>query len=762
MSSEIANVIFGLNPWEATKSVAAAFIPWEDTIGQRSNIDQFQESTYGRPIPIIYGEYNRLAGNVIYFEPIAETRNQIKHTNGTFGSSTYTVWYTYSIPVVAIAIGGPITNIRRIWANKKLLLTNDFATSIPDNGLSYNPSGSPYSGIYMYNGSDTQIRSHVIPDTTKPGYQGISYIVFTGLQLADFNNSLPNFEFEIDGGLWNLAEVIRDICLRTGMTSDEFEVDQNLTQYTIIGFVVSNSSTAEAALMSLSEVYPFDIIETPDRIYFKERAAGLYAAIDNEEMGASQNRSKTSSPLQTMRKPDFDFSRNVSVTYIDPHRDFQKSTQYASRGLGNSYSKIEKNFEITLEADDARRIADRLLWEPWSERLRGSFRTSLRYDALIPGDYIGIKVGDSWLPFKIERKTRGANHVIDFDVVSGDPYAYDGSTISESANPNTNPELGESEMFVYLFNAPYIEVGGQDASANWVSNASTGAWRGGNLYRSTDGGETYQDSGLTTSRNITGVLQNTLGSANHFFWDRENVIDVILDYSGHTLNSTSEINVLNGANRIWVGHNNGNSGEIIGFRTATLISSNPRRYQLSNLLRGRRATENFISNHGANERFVFLSNQEIKSINYGFGDRGYGWRYKAVPTYFTEPSITDYTTFINTCERSRPRPPVHARGSRDASNNLTITWFRRTRLFSPGLGNGEVLLDEATENYQIDIYNNSNTSVVRTISVSGATTATYSAADQTTDGYTPGANINIRIFQISTNTGRGRGGVFTA
>ena len=91
-------------------------------------------------------------------------------------------------------------------------------------------------------------------------------------------------------------------------------------------------------------------------------------------------------------------------------------------------------------------------------------------------------------------------------------------------------------------------------------------------------------------------------------------------------------------------------------------------------------------------------------------------------------------------------------GVRDTSNNLTVTWIRRSRLRSPGLGNGPVPLGETTEAYEIDIF--TGAAVVRTIT-STTPTFTYTAAEQTADGKTPGAAVTMRIYQMSDVAGRG-------
>lgn len=92
--------------------------------------------------------------------------------------------------------------------------------------------------------------------------------------------------------------------------------------------------------------------------------------------------------------------------------------------------------------------------------------------------------------------------------------------------------------------------------------------------------------------------------------------------------------------------------------------------------------------------------------------------------------------------------------SRDGSNNLTIDFNRRSRIYGAwGLAT-DPPLGEQDERYEADIYEATWTTVLRTIA---ATTESfdYSAADQTTDGLTPGDPVKFKLYQINALNGRG-------
>jgi hypothetical protein len=113
--------------------------------------------------------------------------------------------------------------------------------------------------------------------------------------------------------------------------------------------------------------------------------------------------------------------------------------------------------------------------------------------------------------------------------------------------------------------------------------------------------------------------------------------------------------------------------------------------------------------------------------------------------------------FTDTAIGLKPFSPILFKAGRDAANNIVFEWQRRTRLAVRMIGplGINVPLGEDTESYEIDIFSSSSYStVVRTIA-SSTPTASYTAAQQTADGLTPGNIIYARVYQRSATVGRG-------
>jgi len=90
------------------------------------------------------------------------------------------------------------------------------------------------------------------------------------------------------------------------------------------------------------------------------------------------------------------------------------------------------------------------------------------------------------------------------------------------------------------------------------------------------------------------------------------------------------------------------------------------------------------------------------------------------------------------------------------AGDLTITWIRRTRAKHRVLSSLPTPLVEANEKYEVELYIPADPSTtLRTVTITDATSYVYTAAQQTTDGFTPGDPVGARIFQISQLLGRG-------
>lgn len=730
-----------------------------DIEGPRLDDKRVISSTYGEPIPLVYGPDNRLSGNMIWSTGLIETENE-EDSGGKGGGSSSSTTYSYSVSYSVAICGRPGRGIRKIWMNGKLMFDIANADGSPPlpgydavNGTLYTKAMGTHVAadeIHFWPGTTTQIPDPMIEAIegvgNVPAYRGIVHVTFKNLQLADFGNRVPNteFEFEADTEI-ALSQVIHDITGRSGVSNVSVAGLNTL----VSGYIVGRGSNGSGALAPLALAYNFDLAEQHGQVRMVKRARGMKATIPIDHMGGRQDNQTPGDPIRYESASFVDLPKEVNVSFADKALDYQTNTQRAVRREGNA-ENIETNaFPLVFTANEGRRIADRLLWSPWAARKTAKFSVSDRWVRRDPGDIIGIPVADQVVPYKLLRMSRGDNGVIEAEVQRDDPEIYNSTEDGTAGTLPENIVRFPGITRLVLIDSPILRDLDNNSGFYWAVTAPSTGWRGADVLRSSDGGTTYSVMSRVALRTKIGDVATALPSGPTAYWDRGNTLTVVLQYEGHTLESKSDDLVLNGANAFWLGNADGQDGEIVQFGTATLTA--PNTYELSDLLRGRLGTEANVGTHGANEVFVLINTSTMGRSDFGPGDWNFERDYKPV-SILNDQADVSAQQFTNTGVGLRPLSGVHVVGVRDTSNNLTVDWIRRTRLRSPGLGNGPVPIGEQTEAYEVDIY--SGASVVRTITATTPSIA-YSAAEQTADGLTPGNAVTMRIYQMSDVAGRG-------
>lgn len=739
----------------------------QDTEGPRLNDLKVTASTYGQDIPIVYGAQNRLSGNIIWTTGLIENRvdRKVKVRESTlFSHSKYktVTTYTYSTSLAIAICEGPIARLKKIYANGELIFDGSQVetepTIDPEDGQDWNQADGDthfFPGlITFYPGNKTQKPSSFIEAFegagNVPGYRNICYVLIRDLQLKEFGNRIPNFEFEIEESTSiSVAGVLEDISNRAGLNTNHvsrFGLDD-----VVKGYAISKNGPAVNAILPLSIAYNFDTIQQNGDVRFKRRARAMKATIEEGQLAAREPNAQKPETVTYTNASDYKLPSEITVSFKDPEIDYQVNSQRAFKNSTTANNKVSQEIPLVLSVDEARQAVDRLLFGAWSARKTSRFSVSDTWVRLAPGDILGLPVADQIVPYKLINAVRGNNGIIQIEARYEDPEVFNSTASGQAGQIPTNRLRNPGVTTMVAMDMPLLHDSDDGAGFYWSVTATSRDWSGAEIQRSEDGGSTFDVMSEVRVNNTIANVIGTLPDGPTEFWDRGNTLTVqLIGAPGDELESLTELEVLNGDNAAWVGPADGSGGEIIQFATATLIETG--KYELTDLLRGRLGTERNTGVHSSGELFVLLTGFFTGISDFGVDDWDAERTYRPVSFYTQETDASSFT-FTNTGVLSKPYSPTDPRGSRDGSNNLTITWKRRTRYVAPGIGGGETPLGEESEAYEIDILDGSG-SVLRTINTT-TETATYTAAQQTTDGLTPGDFVTMDIYQISATRGRG-------
>jgi hypothetical protein len=173
-------------------------------------------STEGAAIPRVYGRA-RLGGQLVWatrLEEVVTPGTQRAGTSGGkgfgggSGQKTVTTTYSYFANVAVGLCEGPISFVRRVWADG---LEIDLTTLT----------------MRVHRGEENQAPDPLIVAKegaeNAPAYRGLAYVVFERLPLADYGNRVPQFSFEVVRAVEGLPGMIRAVCLIPG--AGEFAYD---------------------------------------------------------------------------------------------------------------------------------------------------------------------------------------------------------------------------------------------------------------------------------------------------------------------------------------------------------------------------------------------------------------------------------------------------------------------------------------------------------------------------------------------------------
>ncbi len=638
-----------------------------------------------------------------------------------------------------------------------------FATQVPviPSYADNTPSNFLQSGYYGYavNNTTYLINTRDGSYTTQTGWpissDGAQY--FNGREQSVIivdraNVTLYKYFLNRGTGLGvTLGSVVSEIIQRTGLEISDFNVNE-LTD-TVLGYMVTRQMSARSAIQPLAEAFMFDGVEVDYVLDFRKRGRAVVAELDRDDLiFVDSNKLMDETRTQEVEIPE-----KVSVVYSDKENDYESGTQFDKRTVQPkptmfSHNQITKQYAIVMEADFALQLASKMLYQAWVERSTYAFRLPWRFLALDPSDVVQLTVDNVVYRNRLISAGVGVDMTIEMEALSDDLATYASSKTADNGQgfpPQTivNPV----PSFLWFLDVPLLrdedDTGGTFTRDYFtVGAARPDDWTGSFIYRSLDANSWSEDNRVYHDARF-GYLNGALVDPSSP-WELDTVSEVEVYMENGELESCTYEELMNGANACVI------NGEVCGFQTAVQSASGY--YTLTNWLRAQRGTDYACATHSTGERLVMLDTDSVRVTSNTLDFIGGSLYYRAVSFGMLLESST-LTGLSPDGKVLKPYSPVQLAAVNDGSDNVDISWVRRTRI-GGGLADGTdiIPLAEAYEKYEVDIYVGG--AVVRTLTVTDDTTVTYTNADQITDGYDIlTGSIEIEVFQMSAAVGRGFG-----
>lgn len=585
-----------------------------------------------------------------------------------------------------------------------------------------------------------------------PAYRGYCYLVVENFNISKYGG-IPTFIATLyNKDIGDTRALSEHLAERSGVLPGDRDFS-NLFE-TLRGLIVTDPQparqTLETALTPFSSIY-YESIE--GQLTAQALGASPAVMLDPAWFGMADGDGASAAgempPEFELRLVDeVQLPRQLTVTAYDPSKGHEQTAQHAFLQSADAEGVESLALPMTLLPDEARQAAERLLYQRWVGKESGTIRLPWRYAWLNPTDVVSITRNGIEHKMRIAQIAGAIPGLQEWSLIADESAVYSQTVAGDSGGGYEPPTVSVPVESIALL-IDTVTLRDQDDAAGYyaavVPRSEAAGWGGAVLYRDRGAGYEIVERILTPA--TAGTLVSSVTSVESNNLDAVTTITVDLYGTSATLESITDDQLHNGANAAVIG-----DGMIIQFKTAVKVGGYNNRWTLSNLLWSRRGSDFAVATHPAGARFVLLDGA-VLFIENDLTERNQARDFKAVTAGYAIDD-TAATSFTWRCRTLMPLSPVDVQGSRDGSNNLTITWKRRTRIGGAWIDGTDAPLGEASESYEIDIM--SGSTVLRTITATSPT-ATYSAANQTTDGLTPGNPVTVNLYQISARVGRGFG-----
>lgn len=710
--------------------------------------------------------------------------DQLRLTNftGISSNQAYQVWFIFANRILFTSLAPAVLPTAGTATNASVIEFFNHRT-VADG---YLPQGYDIDTNF-HPGDETQTEDPTIVAVEGAGavggFRGISYIVMQSLNLDDWGGSMPPVTEAIirpDATCtWRLA--ITQLCDRYGMSQSDIDVsgvddapfegmyvsgpiagEQPMTTLMLVGQIVSQTRNGVECFMHINNC---DVVQIVNGSRISHLGPRPYGNSTFEKFAFTQ-------------QVEEDIVTDLNLYYQDIDENYATNHQNWSLrnpsmdGINRVLSSMDlTNFSMTRK--QARNLCATIIRRAWINN--DVFEADLppNYIDLLENDIITVTDDEDndYIVRIIERTksaaffvhVKGVIEMVDLDVT--------GSPVQSASQFNSSSLLSIPNPIAAIIDGPPIyDANGIAPAVAIVAGSPYGErWAGAGVFVSYDNQNTWHRVGTINDEHAIGTLNDTLeaGPQGETFgsstltWDDSAVASITFDCVGTIpFISATESDVVNsGWQWFAVLDETWQVLEIFGARDVTQIDD--QNWQFTHLLRGLRGT-NCSADRIAGHRIVSVSASFIASgiyVDLVGVSIGQTINIKIVP-----PNST-----VNDVEAISVGPNfnnVRSFPVRDVTKTIDGTtydarfefdhWTRKN--FVPGY-QGPYPLDQANERYKVTIYDPSGSAVRRVITVNppiGSNTVRdkwvdYSAADQTTDGYTPDPSETfwIDVQQIS-------------
>ena len=518
------------------------------------------------------------------------------------------------------------------------------------------------------------------------------------------------------------------------------------------GYALDRVMSVRDALGPLEVGYFFDSFESEGIIKFRHRGyLGSQIDVPQEIMvDTNEGGDPTNKLFEITRGQETELPLSTKLTYYDGQKDYQSATVEARRLTVKSDRVANVQMPIVARQALAQSIADVMLQETWVSRERAQVVVPPSLLFLEPTDVIRLMAHNRAYKFRIIGINDSGPRAM--ELMQIDTSIYDGVRGVDRNSTVPTPLIYGPPTTFYM-DLPMLSDS-DTPYAGYVA-AFADPWPGAVfIYRSADTSGYVLNTVLGTRATIGKTLYD-LYPGPEGRWDYAN--SIIVEVSGGTLSSVTELELLSGKNACAIRNGDGD-WEIIQFLNAELVSAGT--YRLTTLLRGQLGTEHAMRSPVPASSDWVLLNAAVRQVDMQTSDILLSYNWKDGPHNRTiDDNSYNSLSLAFEGEGLRAYSPTDVQLEMDNSDNIVVSWKRRTRIGGDNWDVEEVPLGEEYEKYRLVVYAANQVTVLRTVDVT-TPSYTYTVAQYTTDFGSAPNDLYLSVAQVTPyGTGTPRKGL---
>jgi hypothetical protein len=467
-----------------------------------------------------------------------------------------------------------------------------------------------------------------------------------------------------------------------------------------------------------------------------------------------------------------DLPTSIGIRHQDPDNQFAAGYQhFGLRNPAGVHHQNEQEIDLSnvvLSRKEARNLASTILRRAWVNRTRYRFTLPAAYIDLLENDLVTLTTDDGELVrCRIVQRDIGADFSVAVTALSDDfDLGVYGSPVQSGSGLPSPIIVTPAQLKVITIDGPGVrnsEVATPGIKFAICAQGGGANWGGVAVYESVDGAS-YQSLGVVGNQAAIATLDTALSAQDPSeeygtttVTVRAQTVDVTFDFEGSAaIEAATKAEAEAGKN--WCAIVSGVDVEIAAF--TTVVPNGNRGYTLGGWLRGLRGTSSPEQGIGFQLVMLHPAQDNVFFREFPGSVLPTSLAYKFVPF---GSSIDDATAGSVTATWRNARPlPVRSvtktigASPYDARLEVDAHW---TRQLLPLGTQPPHQMDEPFEAYRFDIYDPTGVTLLRskTITAQGSGSSrlrdkwvTYTAAEQTADGYTPSASETffVDVVQI--------------